>query len=294
MTRSLKIGQLFGIGIYIHWTFFLLPLWAVLNRGDSGVGVGFLLGLIGAIFGCVVLHELGHALTARYFGIGTRDITLFPIGGVARLERMSEKPWEEFWIAVGGPAVNVAIAVALVFLLIGLALVDTALVGNSPVGNFLFCLLAGNIIMILFNMVPAFPMDGGRVFRSVLSMWLGHLRATRIAATVGVFVALLLLVPLAWFTENVWLLIVVLFVLIAGQQELRYVEWKHQQDAEEPLPILPTGQFFPGRQEGVFAEGPRVNVPLSGFMYQPRVAVFVWDSENGAWVKESGPRVPPQ
>src|SRR6266446_5240096 len=115
MFRSWKLGTAFGIGIYVHWTFLLLPLYLVFSGGGPGHGpaVAYILALIAAVFGCVVLHELGHALTARRFGIGTRDITLYPIGGVARLERMSERPWEEFWIAVAGPAVNVGIAAVL-------------------------------------------------------------------------------------------------------------------------------------------------------------------------------------
>src|SRR5207248_6306340 len=105
-------------GIYVHWTFLLLPAWVLLNNLGGGLPVAvYLLTFVTSVFGCVVLHELGHALMARYFGIQTRDITLYPIGGIARLERMSEKPWEEFCIALAGPAVNVAIAACLFVLL---------------------------------------------------------------------------------------------------------------------------------------------------------------------------------
>src|SRR6516164_7913801 len=114
-----RLGTAFGIGIYVHWTFLLLLAWVGFEstkQAPPEMAI-FMLGLTLAVFGCVVLHELGHALMARHFGIATRDITLYPIGGVARLERMSERPWEEFWIAVAGPAVNVVIAGILFVLL---------------------------------------------------------------------------------------------------------------------------------------------------------------------------------
>src|SRR5436309_2096354 len=112
MFSSWKLGKAFGIDVFIHWTFLLLPIWVLFsNLGAGGpVLAVYALALVLTLFGCVVLHELGHAMAARRFGIRTRDITLYPIGGVARLERMSEKPGEEFWIAVAGPAVNLAIA----------------------------------------------------------------------------------------------------------------------------------------------------------------------------------------
>src|SRR5262245_18366280 len=114
MLRSWKLGTAFGIGLYVHWSFLLLPAYVVFNAWGASAGqLLFLLGLVLAVFGCVLLHELGHALMARQFGIGTRDITLYPIGGVARLERMSEKPWEEVCIALAGPAVNAVLAVLL-------------------------------------------------------------------------------------------------------------------------------------------------------------------------------------
>src|SRR5262245_21692738 len=170
MFRSWKLGTAFGICIYVHWSFLLLAAYILFSRGTQG---GWPLALFSvlflfAVFGCVVLHELGHALMARAFGIGTRDITLYPIGGVARLERMGEKPWEELCIALAGPAVNAVLAVILFVL--GIVLVGTRswagflttpeeLTGLGGMG-FLFDLLAANVVLGLFNLLPAFPMDG--------------------------------------------------------------------------------------------------------------------------------------
>ena len=175
MLRSWRLGSAFGIGICILRTFLLLPLWVLVGTwGVSGLhmavySVVFLL----TIFGCVVLHELGHALMARRFGIGTRDITLYPIGGVARLERMPEKPLEEFLIALAGPAVNVVIAAVLAIAVL-FELLFTLNSADTPFrydfgSNFLFDLLFANIFLVLLNMLPAFPMDGGRVLRALLA-----------------------------------------------------------------------------------------------------------------------------
>src|SRR4051812_27334200 len=189
---KLRIGTAFGIPLYLHLTFFLLPLlilWASPEIGTAGQAA-YLFGLVFAVFGCVVLHELGHALTARRFGIRTRDITLYPIGGVARLERMSERPWEEFWIAVAGPAVNVVIALALGAVLLAGA-VAAGEEGLGVPGQFLFNLLISNLVLVGFNLIPAFPMDGGRVLPAVLSPRIGRGGATEIAARLGVGFAVL-------------------------------------------------------------------------------------------------------
>src|SRR5262249_39980961 len=173
MTRSLKLGTAFGIGIYVHWTFLLLPAYLLLTtwRIFELPIIASLLTLLFAIFGCVVLHELGHALMARYFGIGARDLPLYPIGGVARLERMSERASEEILIALAGPAVNVVIAAVLIALLIlsGTAFGWAGMARSIP-GEFLMGLLTANLFLVIFNLIPAFPMDGGRVLRALLSI----------------------------------------------------------------------------------------------------------------------------
>jgi len=215
---SYRIGRIAGIGIYVHATFLILLAWVALGGYQAGgTAAAALRGVISilALFGIVVLHELGHALTARRFGIPTRDITLLPIGGVARLERMPRDPRQELLIAIAGPAVNVALAV-LCYVLI-LATGDRpALTGGLVVGGSLLAtLLSANVTLALFNLIPAFPMDGGRVLRAVLAMRSGnYVQATAAAARVGKFFALVfglvgLLVPgytlLVFIALFVWL-----------------------------------------------------------------------------------------
>jgi Zn-dependent protease len=180
MRMSWKLGRVAGIDIYLHPTF--LFVLAFPQVGEAGA-FGLMLVLAG--FGCVLLHELGHALMARRYGIGTEDITLYPIGGVARLSRMPRSPGAELLIALAGPAVNLVIAAGL----LGLGLLG--LLGPTLVGRFLVNLLVVNLVLALFNLIPAFPMDGGRVLRALLSGWVGRVRATAVAATIGRSLALL-------------------------------------------------------------------------------------------------------
>ncbi|RWE69525.1 MULTISPECIES: site-2 protease family protein [unclassified Mesorhizobium] len=187
MGWSLNLGTIAGTTVRVHFTFLLLLVWIWLTHYRIGgtpaawEGVAFII----AVFACVVLHEFGHIAAARYFGIGTPDITLFPIGGVARLERMPEEPGQEFVIAVAGPLVNVAIA-ALIFVLLGGSAGVEQMAGiEDPRMNFLARLAGVNVFLVLFNMIPAFPMDGGRILRAALAARLSWSRATQIAATIG-------------------------------------------------------------------------------------------------------------
>jgi len=178
MRMSWKIGRIAGIDLFLHPTFLLILL-----PGVFAVGPFFIV----ALFGCVVLHELGHALMARRFGIETLDITLYPIGGVARLQRMPRAPGAELLIALAGPAVNFAIVAGLLGLeMLGLGAVES----GSLFGGFLESLMIVNFVLGVFNLIPAFPMDGGRVLRAILSGWLGRARATSIAAMIGRTLAL--------------------------------------------------------------------------------------------------------
>lgn len=206
----------------MHWTFLLLIAYIVFvatRQGASVLGAVVAVLFVCAIFVCVVLHELGHALTARRFGIGTRGITLLPIGGVAALERMPTEPVQELLIALAGPAVNVVIA-ALLFpavLLIG----DIAMpeMPFAPEGAGFFTHLAVvNVALVVFNLLPAFPMDGGRVLRALLAVKLDYARATGIAAAAGQVMAVLFLL---WglMAPSPLLLLIAVFVYLGGQAE---------------------------------------------------------------------------
>src|SRR5215468_7914688 len=191
MLWSLNIGSIAGTKIRVHITFLLFLGWIFFASYASGgsqeawSGLAFML----LLFACVVAHEFGHIFTARAFGVSTPDVTLLPIGGVARLARIPEAPREEFLIAIAGPLVNVVIALALVA--IAGAKLDPADLGamDSARASLIDRLAAVNLFLAAFNMIPAFPMDGGRVLRALLATRLGHLRATEIAAATGQLLA---------------------------------------------------------------------------------------------------------
>jgi Zn-dependent protease len=221
MRWSWKLAHVAGIGIYIHATFVLIVAWVALQywrseRTASAAleGVAFVL----ALFTCVVLHELGHALVARRYGVRTRDITLLPIGGVARLERVPEQPSGELLVALAGPAVNLVIAGAL-FLWLGMS------PGLEPIerpgaaaGGFLERLFWTNVVLAAFNLLPAFPMDGGRVLRALLATRLTYPRATELAARIGQAIALGFgFLGLAY--SNPVLVFIALFVWIGASSE---------------------------------------------------------------------------
>jgi stage IV sporulation protein FB len=246
MLGSWKVGRLFGIRVNVHFSC-LLPLALAALMGLNGGGPAWALttaALVAAVFLCVLLHEFGHALTARHFGIRTRDITLYFIGGVARLEGLGRRPREEVLVALAGPAVNlvIAAALALVFLPFGLALTPDAVLEEAPAhlaGSFVFTLLSANLMLAFFNLIPAFPMDGGRVLRALLQLRLGRLRATEIAARVGLVLAVLVavFVPLGIYLLtgglNPIAIPVALFVAYAGQRELLAVRRAEEERARE-------------------------------------------------------------
>ncbi len=253
MDQRLSLGRWFGIDLFVHWSFALLLVYvgySTAAEGGSQTMVLFSVAQLLAVFVCVVLHEYGHCLAARRFGVGTFDITLYPIGGVARLKRIPREPIQEFVIAVAGPAVNVVIAFCLSLLIVVVygrsVWIEIAqwlwgmFVGNVDQGNvqtvessvaepswltFIVTLLAINLLLVVFNMVPAFPMDGGRVLRSLLAVKLPYVTATRWAQRIGVVCAILM----ATFAvrsdpPRLVMLLIAGFIVYAGLMEARYVE----------------------------------------------------------------------
>jgi Zn-dependent protease/predicted transcriptional regulator len=225
MNWSWRLGKIAGIDLYVHFTFLILLGWiAISNFSETGSlaaaarGLAFIL----TLFAIVVLHELGHALAARKFGIATRDITLLPIGGVARLEKMPDKPVQELVVALAGPAVNLVLALLLyVWLKFGPGLQPTHQALQVG-GNFLDQLFWVNVSLAIFNLLPAFPMDGGRVLRALLALNMDYVRATRIAAWIGQTLAMVL--GFFGLFSNPFLVLIAFFVWLGAAQESSAVQ----------------------------------------------------------------------
>lgn len=226
MKGSLNLGKVAGIKVKVHWTFLLIILWVVfleVSRENNLEAILWSVFFVLVLFACIVLHELGHALTARNYNIGTRQITLLPIGGVASLEAMPEDPKEEFFVAIAGPIVNVVIAIVL-YLIVPMGgylnqdpemLEKTMSSINSA--NFLFYLFSANVMLVVFNLIPAFPMDGGRVFRALLSMKFDRVTATQMASRMGQGVAFFFF--LIGLLYNPILILIAIFVYFGAQGE---------------------------------------------------------------------------
>ena len=230
MPWSWHLARIAGIDVYIHATFLLLIAWLLFFHFVHGStpmqtvsGILFVL----TLFACVVLHEYGHALTARRYGIKTRDITLLPIGGVARLERIPRIPSQELAVALAGPAVNVVIgAVLFAFLMLtghSYSGFDSDIPGRGS--NLIGDLMQLNFTLALFNLLPAFPMDGGRVLRAVLAMKIRRLKATRIASILGQLMAVLFAL-VGLMGHQPFLLFIALFVYFGASQEYQTIRWE--------------------------------------------------------------------
>ncbi|HYF03646.1 MAG TPA: site-2 protease family protein, partial [Patescibacteria group bacterium] len=227
MKWSVKVARVSGIDVKIHITFLLLLTWigwANYRNGGMPAAQEAVLFIL-ALFACVLLHEFGHAFAARRYGIKTPDITLLPIGGLARLERMPDKPVQELVVAIAGPMVNVVIALILLIFTGAVGdlknIVNFSARGANPVAD----LISINIILVIFNMVPALPMDGGRVLRALLAMRMNHARATQIASTIGQGIAFLFGL---WgiLSGNLMLILIAVFVYMGASQEAAMAQMK--------------------------------------------------------------------
>lgn len=269
MFPSLKLGRIFDIPVQIHWTFWLLPLLVVLTqRGETPIALQLI--FLFAIFACIVLHELGHALAARMYGIRTRSITLLPIGGVASLERISEKPTEELLIAAAGPAVNVVIALGLGAGMVAANAIAPEILSGS-LATFIASLIFANLVLVGFNLIPAFPLDGGRMFRAVLAFFTSYVKATRIAVHVGTALTVILTVAVFVFSSdpNPFLFVIAFFVFTAGQQELAMLEYRERM-----------------RQAASVGEPTGYTVSETPRWMQTPVTVYLWDPRTHQWVEQ--------
>ena len=227
MRWSFHLARVAGIDLKVHGTFFLLLAWfgfIFYRQGGSAAAIDGIVFVL-LIFLCVVLHEFGHALAARRYGIKTHDITLLPIGGLARLEKMPDKPGEEVVVALAGPAVNVAIAIVL-WIAIGFFTTGIPSPGMMEETRIplLVRLFTVNIWLVLFNMIPAFPMDGGRVLRAVLAMRMNYARATQVAASVGQGIAFIFFIIGLW--SNPMLLLIAVFIYFGAGSEAAFAQMK--------------------------------------------------------------------
>ncbi len=288
MFRSLKLGKVFGIDLYIHGTFWLLPLiilFSGLSAGDSVREVSTEIAFVFAVFACVALHEVGHAVTARAYKINTRHITLYPIGGVAALERIPDKPWQEIAIAVAGPAVNLIIAgVLFIGFLSVVALTPWApdVGGTQWIDEFASRLLGANLILAVFNMLPCFPMDGGRVLRAALATQLNRVRATEIAVTVGSLVAFGFLVGGIWLS-SFGLVLIAIVVWLLGQAELAGVRMR----------AIMKDHFSPEAIQAVLDEADPSTIEMSSESetIDSGYTGLMWDEKEGVWKQYEQGRV---
>jgi len=228
MKYSLYLGKVSDIKISVHWTFLILILWIVISNARSGSGIVEILWSVGfvlTIFACVILHELGHALAAKRYKINTLDITILPIGGIAQLESMPEKPKEELVVAIAGPIVNLIIsAVLFPFVRLTSSINDVNTFQEINAQNFLPALMVINLWLALFNLIPAFPMDGGRILRALLGFKLDHAKATRIAASIGQVLAMVFV--FFGFFFNPFLIFIGFFIFLGAQSEAAYSQSK--------------------------------------------------------------------
>ena len=229
MRWSFKVARIGGIDIRVHIGTFILLLGGFLYiysyTGDRNGALNAVLIWI-SVFICVLLHELGHAFAAKAYGITTVDITLHPLGGLARLERMPDKPWQELVVALAGPMVNIVIATALVAVLAATGNLSLQSLSVGKGMDLLWVLLSINLLMFFFNLIPAFPLDGGRVLRALLATRMEYIRATQIAATIGQGLALAL-AAIAIFKGFIPLILIAIFIYLGAENESAVVQMRY-------------------------------------------------------------------
>lgn len=296
MKWSFRLARIADIDVRVHVTFLLLLAWIAYGDYSAGgleamwSGLAFIL----LLFACVVLHEFGHALAARGYGIRTPDITLLPIGGVARLERMPDNPWQELVVALAGPAVNVVIAAGLLAVLGRIPGTEDISGAGGGSLDLLAGLLVVNVMLVLFNLLPAFPMDGGRILRAILATRLKYARATRIAAGIGQATAVIF-GALGLMTGHPILVLIAVFVFFGAQQEAVYAsareiaeETRVAQLVDASSPTLPAAMAVLDAVQ-VAMRNPRPAYPVVDANL--RVTGLVTPADLAAAL-ESGPAIP--
>ncbi|MFD2033546.1 site-2 protease family protein [Belliella marina] len=226
MKLSLYLGTYKRVKVFIHWTFSILLLWIVISNLRANTPIEDILWTIlfvFALFFCVILHEFGHVLAAQKYGINTKDITLLPIGGLARLEKLPEDPKQELWVAIAGPLVNIGIFFVLSVILTitgyNLENLDTLQINGNTM---LLYLASANLILALFNMLPAFPMDGGRVLRALLAIKLPRTKATQIAGSIGQLMAVAFVFYGLFY--NPILILIGIFIFLGAAAEVSHTQ----------------------------------------------------------------------
>jgi stage IV sporulation protein FB len=267
---SFRLGRVLGIEVRIHFLFIVLLALVGLSALLRGGFLACLLSLIfiSLVFAFVFLHELGHSLVARRYGIHVRDITLWPLGGIASMDRIPQEPQVEMVIALAGPAVNLALAILLTPLAVVTYLLNESL--------FTVYLLEVNLVLLFFNLLPAFPMDGGRVYRAWQAKRVGYQQATRKAVQLGQIIAIIM-GCLGLVTLNFLLLAIAAFVFVAGREELAMIESQYQQ--------IRNFYFFhldPQQQGRPGTNYHRPGVNYQGWVHQLQIAM----SQAGAWALE--------
>jgi Zn-dependent protease len=274
MLRSWRVGRFFGIDVFFHWSFWALPVIHILLTGSYSLkAAAFAVAFTLVMATCIVMHEFGHVLTARGFGIATRDIILTPLGGLARLERMTENPFEEILIALAGPAVNVVIVVLMFPLLIWLGIpVGVQKGGITDFLQFIWAVWFSNLLLVGFNMIPAFPLDGGRVFRAFLAFFTDRLTATKLAVYIGMGIAALMVIGGLAQPQFIMVVPIAGFIVMAGQLELMMLKRSEEirRRAKAEVDGLPLDDEVPS----VLPAPP-----------EPNFSGYTWDRQLSAWVE---------